>query len=75
MAETVKYEKGQVLFQAGATSREMYIIKAGLLSIYITKKEQTIELATIGDGEVLGEMVKSEDVNIFSGRQGSDEAS
>lgn len=56
MAELVKYEKGEVIFEAGATSREMYIIKSGLLSIYITKKAQVIELATLGDGEVLGEM-------------------
>jgi CRP-like cAMP-binding protein len=56
LAEVVVYEKGQVLFEAGAKSREMYIIKEGLLSIYIKKKEQIIELATLGDGEVLGEM-------------------
>ena len=56
MAELVKYNKGEVLFEAGATSREMYIIKSGLLSIYIKKKAQIIELATLSGGEVLGEM-------------------
>jgi len=56
LAELVKFNKGEILFEAGATSREMYIIKTGLLSIYIKKKDQVIELATLGGGEVLGEM-------------------
>ena len=56
MADLLRINKGDVLFEAGATSREMYIVKSGLLSIYIKKKEQVIELASLSGGEVLGEM-------------------
>jgi CRP/FNR family cyclic AMP-dependent transcriptional regulator len=49
-------KKGEILFQEGAESDAMYVIKKGMIAITKTKGSGEIELATLKAGEMLGEM-------------------
>jgi CRP-like cAMP-binding protein len=48
---------GDVLCEEGTQGRELYIIEDGKLSVYKSTQEgATIELATVGKGNIIGEM-------------------
>lgn len=51
-----KLEKGQLLFREGDPSDAMYVVKKGRISITKTKGDSEIELASIGPGQMFGEM-------------------
>jgi len=50
------FPRGSLLFTEGESGREMYILKSGKVRILKQEGENTVELATIGAGSVLGEM-------------------
>ncbi|RLD28590.1 MAG: hypothetical protein DRI73_11495 [Bacteroidetes bacterium] len=51
-----RFQKGDILFKSGDTSREMYIIRSGSVRVVIYKKEQMITLTELGKGNYIGEM-------------------
>ncbi|HHT9118103.1 MAG TPA: Crp/Fnr family transcriptional regulator [Candidatus Hypogeohydataceae bacterium YC38] len=46
------YKDGEIILKEGSTSREMYVIQSG--KVLVTKGEAV--LATLGEGEVFGEI-------------------
>jgi len=50
------HHRGTLLFLEGETSTEMYIIRSGKVRILKQEGENTVELATLGPGSVLGEL-------------------
>lgn len=50
------YKRGTLMFIEGESSTEMFIIKAGLVRILKQEGENTVELAQLGPGSVLGEL-------------------
>ena len=54
---TVKrIKKGQLVFGEGESSRSMYILKRGMVRIFKKKGNSVIELDTIRQGQILGEL-------------------
>ena len=51
-----KLEKGQLLFREGDPSDAMYVVKKGRIAITKTKGDSEVELASIGPGQMFGEM-------------------
>ena len=51
-----KLEKGQLLFREGDPSDAMYVIKKGKITITKTKGDSEVELASMGPGQMFGEM-------------------
>lgn len=56
MTDPKKLEKGQLLFREGDPSDSMYVVKKGKISITKTKGDSEVELASIGPGQMFGEM-------------------
>lgn len=56
-----KFSKGDVLFEEGAEGSEAYIIRHGYVTITKKDGERTVELATRGPGEIVGEMALIDD--------------
>jgi len=56
-----KFAKGDILFEEGAAGDEAYIIRHGYVTIAKRDEERTIELATRGPGEIVGEMALIDD--------------
>ncbi len=52
----VRFDEGDVIFKAGETSRNMYIIRSGLVKILIEKDGKLIPLIELGKGQYIGEM-------------------
>ncbi len=52
----LKLPRGSLMFIEGERSTEMYIIRSGKVRILKQEGENTIELATLGPGSVLGEL-------------------
>lgn len=52
----VRFNEGDILFKAGETSREMYIIRAGKVKVLISKEGRDIPLVELGSGHYVGEM-------------------
>ncbi|MCK5199800.1 MAG: cyclic nucleotide-binding domain-containing protein [Spirochaetales bacterium] len=52
----VRFSKGDTLFETGELSREMYIIRSGLVKVVINKNDQMISLTELGKGHYIGEM-------------------
>jgi CRP/FNR family cyclic AMP-dependent transcriptional regulator len=50
------HHRGTLLFIEGEPSTEMYIIRSGKVRILKQEGENTVELATLGPGSVLGEL-------------------
>lgn len=51
-----KFTKGTTIFTEGADGNEAYIIRHGYVSIVKQDEERSVELATRGPGEIVGEM-------------------
>lgn len=54
----VCYHAGEIVFEEGAASSDIYLVKFGLVGIYKTSKlnGQRTDLAALGPGSVFGEM-------------------
>lgn len=51
------YEQGEYMFETGQPGAAMFIIKSGELMIYRRKASgEEVQLATLGDGEFVGEL-------------------
>lgn len=50
------FQRGSLMFIEGESSTEMFIIRSGLVRILKQEGENTIELAQLGPGSVLGEL-------------------
>jgi len=53
---TKKLDKGQLLFREGDPSDSMYVVKKGKIAITKTKGDSEVELASMGPGQMFGEM-------------------
>jgi CRP/FNR family transcriptional regulator, cyclic AMP receptor protein len=53
---TKKLEKGQLLFREGDAPDAMYVVKKGRIVITKTKGDSEVELASLGPGQMFGEM-------------------
>ena len=51
-----RFNEGDVLFRAGDTSRNMYIIRTGTVRVFIEKKKNLIPLIELGKEQYVGEM-------------------
>jgi len=51
-----KLVSNEILFREGDSSEAMYVVKSGRLSIFKTKGKGEIELASVGPGQMFGEM-------------------
>lgn len=48
---------GQSIFRQGEDAAEAYLIEAGKVRIYVDSEDgKTVEIATLGEGEIFGEM-------------------
>ena len=52
----VRFNKGDVLFKTGDTSRNMYIIRSGSVKVFIEKEGESIPITELGQGQYVGEM-------------------
>ena len=52
----VRFKEGDVIFRAGDTSRNMYIIRTGTVRVFIEKEKNLIPLIELGKGQYVGEM-------------------
>ncbi|RKX75074.1 MAG: hypothetical protein DRP87_15380 [Spirochaetes bacterium] len=52
----VRFNKDDVFFSQGETSREMYIIRSGEVQVLISKQGENIPLVVLGKGSFVGEM-------------------
>lgn len=52
----VRFKEGDVIFKAGETSRNMYIIRTGSVKVLIEKEKKLIPLIELGKGQYVGEM-------------------
>jgi CRP-like cAMP-binding protein len=50
------FKPGEVLFEEGSTGRELFIIQSGKVGVYKKGADGDTELATIGEGGIIGEM-------------------
>lgn len=55
------FESGQTLFREGDPGTEAYLIRDGYVSINKVEGTKTVELATRGPGEIIGEMALIDD--------------
>jgi hydroxyacylglutathione hydrolase len=50
------YQQGEVIYKQGSIGQEMYVVNSGLVIITSEINGKTVFLATIGKGEIFGEM-------------------
>jgi CRP-like cAMP-binding protein len=50
------YKDGEIIIKEGSAGREMYVIQSGKVSVSKSIGPREILLATLGEGEVFGEM-------------------
>jgi CRP-like cAMP-binding protein len=51
-----EYQQGEIVFEEGATGREMFIVHTGRVRISMKGSDREHLLAVLGPGEVFGEM-------------------
>src|SRR3954469_23169421 len=54
--QTRRLKKGETLFAEGENSRAMYYVKSGMIRIFKKKGDSAIEIDTIRQGQILGEL-------------------
>jgi CRP-like cAMP-binding protein len=54
--QIIKRSTGKVIFREGDTSREMYVVISGRISIYLESEGKRIQLALFSAGDFFGEM-------------------
>ena len=52
----IRFNKGDVLFKSGETSRNMYILRTGTAKVLIEKDGKQIPITELGKGQYVGEM-------------------
>ncbi len=52
----IRFNKGEILFKAGDSTRNMYIIRSGTVSVMIEKDGKNILITELGRGQYVGEM-------------------
>ena len=52
----VRFNKGDIIFKSGETTRNMYIIRSGTVRVFIEKDGKQIPITEIGKGQYVGEM-------------------
>ena len=52
----LRLRKGELLFREGDKSRAMYLIKSGLVRVFIKKGTNTVDLEMARTGQIIGEM-------------------
>jgi CRP-like cAMP-binding protein len=52
----LRFKKGDVIFRAGETTRNMYIIRTGTARVLIEKEGKQIPITDLGQGQYVGEM-------------------
>jgi CRP-like cAMP-binding protein len=50
------YSDGEVLCKQGETGDHMYVIQSGRVEVFASKNGGEIRLATLGEGDIIGEM-------------------
>jgi CRP-like cAMP-binding protein len=55
------YQRNEVVFEENSRGREMFIIHAGRVRIFMQGPDQELPLAVLGPGEVFGEMALVDD--------------
>ena len=50
------YEDGEVIIQQGEVGNCMYVIQEGEVGVFMEQGEQEVQLATRGEGDIIGEM-------------------
>ena len=55
-AKVIQYKPKDIIFEEGDQSKNLYFIKSGVIRIFKRKAEGNIELETVRNGQVLGEM-------------------
>jgi CRP-like cAMP-binding protein len=56
MVTTVRFQRGQVILREGDRSTEAYIIRRGRVEVTKAGRAGPVALATLGEGEIFGEM-------------------
>jgi CRP-like cAMP-binding protein len=51
-----RLKKGELLFKEGDLSRSMYLIKSGMIRLFLKKGDSNVEIDTIRAGQILGEL-------------------
>lgn len=51
-----RFNEGEIIFKAGETTREMYILRTGSVKVMIKKENALIPLTELGTGSYIGEM-------------------
>jgi CRP/FNR family transcriptional regulator, cyclic AMP receptor protein len=54
--KTVLYEDGEIIFQEGDLSRDLFVIQQGKVEIWKKTEESPIKLATFSRGDFFGDM-------------------
>ncbi len=52
----LRFKQGDVIFKAGETSRNMYIIRTGTVKVFIEREGRQILITELGKGQYVGEM-------------------
>ncbi len=50
------FTDGEILFREGAPGDHMYVIQSGRVEVITTRNGTEVRLATLGEGDIIGEM-------------------
>lgn len=54
--DRVSFSKGQMIIKQGDTQSRAYLVQSGSVGVFILNEGRKIQLATLGRGEIVGEM-------------------
>ncbi len=54
--QTIKLNRGEILFSEGENSRAMFLVKSGSIRVFKKKGDAFIEIDTVRAGQILGEL-------------------
>jgi len=55
MSSVKVYKRGETLFKEGEKALSLYLIQSGSVVLQLVRQKQTIELCTLGNGQIAGE--------------------
>ncbi|MEK8129731.1 cyclic nucleotide-binding domain-containing protein [Paenibacillus filicis] len=56
IGQTVSVRQGEVIFREGDPARHMYVVREGIVEIWLELEEKRIPAARLGPGDFFGEM-------------------